>query len=86
MRIYLPMEKKVKVLAKVETPYEVNGNKGITYRIAFLLDNDVEKVKCSNKDVWDSFKVGDEYLLTGELDIRGGSAGEWKVNGFRPIK
>lgn len=86
MKVYLPMEKKALVLAKVETPYNMNGNAGVTYRIAFMLDGDVEKVKCVNKDVWNTFEINKEYILTGELDIRGGSAGEWKVNGFRNAK
>lgn len=86
MRVSTVMDMKAKVLAKTETPYDVNGNKGVTYRLALFVNGDVEKVKCTNKDAWDSFEVGGEYLLTGEVDLRGGSSGEWKVSGFRPVK
>lgn len=82
MKIHTITTKKVNIIAKTETPYDVNGNKGVTYRIAFLMDGDVEKVKCLNKDVYDRFQIGQECILTGEFDIRNASTGEWKVNGF----
>lgn len=82
MKIFTTTTKKAYIVTKIETPYDVNGNKGVTYRLALLLDGDVEKVKCLNKDVYDRFNVGENYILTGEVDIRNGSSGEWKVNGF----
>lgn len=84
MKIYLTMQKNVTVVTKNETPYSVNGNTGITYRLAILNGDDVEKIKCINKEVYEQFLVGSSYLLTGELDIRNGSMSEFKVNGYVP--
>ena len=48
-----------------------------------MKDNDVEKIKVVDEKAYNLFQNGQEYLLTGEFDIRNARCGEWKVNGFR---
>lgn len=45
MTIYTTATKPVEVITKNATPYDVDGNKGITYRLVVMADNDVEKLK-----------------------------------------
>ena len=45
MKIYTELTQKVTVITKNATPYDVDGNKGITYRLVVMKDNDVEKIK-----------------------------------------
>lgn len=85
MKMYLGCEKEVTVITKNENPYDVDGNKGITYRLVVMCGNDVEKIKCINKDVYDSFECGKNYILTGEIDVRNARVSEFKVNGFKPF-
>lgn len=86
MKLSTTMNRRVTVITKNETPYDVDGNKGVTYRLIIMCENDVEKVKCINKDVFDSFTPGTDYTLIGEVDIRNARCGEWKVSGFVPAK
>lgn len=82
MKFYANLNRKVQVITKNATPYDVDGNKGVTYRLVVLEDNDVEKIKVVDEKTYNMFEPGKEYLLTGEFDIRNGRCGEWKVNGF----
>lgn len=82
MKFYANLNRKVQVITKNATPYDVDGNKGVTYRLVVLEDNDVEKIKVVDEKTYNMFESGKEYLLTGEFDIRNGRCGEWKVNGF----
>lgn len=82
MKFYTRMNKPVTVITKNATPYDVDGNKGITYRLVVMADNDVEKVKVIDEIAYNSFEPGKDYILTGEVDIRNARCGEWKVNGF----
>lgn len=84
MKIYTELTQKVTVITKNATPYDVDGNKGITYRLVVMKDNDVEKLKVVDEKAYNLFQNGQEYLLTGEFDIRNARCGEWKVNGFCP--
>ena len=70
MKIYTELTQKVTVITKNATPYDVDGNKGITYRLVVMKDNDVEKLKVVNEKAYNLFQNGQEYLLTGEFDIR----------------
>ena len=83
MKIYSTMTEKVTLITKNATPYDVDGNKGITYRLVIMKDNDVEKVKVVDEAAYNQFEPGKEYVLTGEFDIRNARCSEWKVNGFR---
>lgn len=83
MKIYTELTQKVTVITKNATPYDVDGNKGITYRLVVMKDNDVEKIKVVDEKVYNLFQSGQEYLLTGEFDIRNARCSEWKVNGFK---
>lgn len=83
MKIYTELTQKVTVITKNATPYDVDGNRGITYRLVVMKDNDVEKIKVVDEKAYNLFQNGQEYLLTGEFDIRNGRCGEWKVNGFK---
>ena len=83
MKIYTELTQKVTVITKNATPYDVDGNKGITYRLVVMKDNDVEKLKVVDEKAYNLFQSGQEYLLTGEFDIRNALCGEWKVNGFK---
>ena len=82
MKFYANLNKKVSVSTKNATPYNVDGNSGVTYRLAILVDNDVEKLKVVDEATYNMFEPGKEYVLTGEFDVRNGKCGEWKVNGF----
>ena len=86
MKLYLNMDKKAMVVTKSETPYSVEGNTGVTYRLGIVFEGDVEKVKCVNKETFDKIQIRTEYILTGELEVRNGKSYEWKVNGFIPTK
>lgn len=86
MKFYTKMTKPVTVITKNATPYDVDGNKGITYRLVVMVDNDVEKVKVVDEPTYNTFEAGKTYMLTGEVDIRNARCGEWKVNGFIPAK
>ena len=83
MKIYTELTQKVTVITKNATPYDVDGNKGITYRLVVMKDNDVEKIKVVDEKAYNMFQPGQEYLLTGEFDIRNARCGEWKVNGLK---
>lgn len=83
MKIYTELTQKVTVITKNATPYDVDGNKGITYRLVVMKDNDVEKIKVVDEKTYNLFQNGQEYLLTGEFDIRNARCSEWKVNGFK---
>ena len=74
MTIYTTAIKPVEVITKNATPYDVDGNKGITYRLVVMADNDVE--------TYNLFQPGQKYLLTGQFDVRNARCGEWKVNGY----
>ena len=82
MTIFTAMTKEVTVIAKNATPYEIDGNRGITYRLAILADNDVEKVKVVDEKAYNLFVPGKNYVLTGQVEVRNGKVNEWKVNGF----
>ena len=83
MKFYTESTQKVTVITKNATPYDVDGNKGITYRLVVMKDNDVEKIKVVDEKAYNLFQSGQEYLLTGEFDIRNARCSEWKVNGFK---
>ena len=83
MKIYTEFTQKVTVITKNATPYDVDGNKGITYRLVVMKDNDVEKIKVVDEKAYNMFQPGQVYLLTGEVDFRNARCGEWKVNGFK---
>lgn len=83
MKIYTELTQKVTVITKNATPHDVDGNKGITYRLVVMKDNDVEKIKVVDEKTYNLFQNGQEYLLTGEFDIRNARCSEWKVNGFK---
>ena len=83
MKIYTELTQKVTVITKNATPYDVDGNKGITYRLVVMKDNDVEKIKVVDEKAYNLFQNGQEYLLTGEFDIRNARCSDWKVNGFK---
>ena len=85
MKIYSSMNDEVMVITKNATPYDVDGNKGITYRLVIMKDNDVEKIKVVDEATYNKFESGQEYILTGECDIRNSRCSEWKVNGFIPL-
>ena len=83
MKIYTELTQKVNVITKNATPYDVDGNKGITYSLVVMKDNDVEKIKVVDEKAYNLFQSGQEYLLTGEFDIRNARCSDWKVNGFK---
>lgn len=76
------MNDAVTVIVKNATPYEMNGNRGVTYRLVIMSGNDVEKVKCIDEKVYNMFEAGKTYKLTGQVTISNARCGEWKVNGF----
>ena len=82
MTIYTTMDKAVKVISKTATPYAVDGNAGITYRLVIMDGDDVEKVKVVDESAYNKFEKGKEYILTGQVNVNNARCGEWKVNGF----
>lgn len=82
MTIYTTLSKPVEVITKNATPYDVDGNKGITYRLVVMADNDVEKLKVVDEKTYNMFQPGQKYLLTGQFDVRNARCSEWKVNGY----
>ena len=82
MTIYTTLSKPVTVITKNAIPYDVDGNKGITYRLVVMADHDVEKLKVVDEKTYNMFEPGQNYLLTGQFDVRNARCGEWKVNGF----
>lgn len=82
MTFYTTLSKSVTVITKNATPYDVDGNKGITYRLVVMADNDVEKLKVVDEKSYNLFESGQTYILTGQFDIRNGRCSEWKVNGI----
>lgn len=68
MTIYTTLSKPVTVITKNATPYGVDGNKGITYRLVVMADNDVEKLKVVDEKTYNMFEPGQNYLLTGQFD------------------
>ena len=86
MIIPLKSEKDVQILLKNETPYNVNGSAGITYRVGVLLDNDVEKIKCASKEVYDAIMVGSAGRLMMQVNVRNGSVSEPRITGFFPTQ
>lgn len=81
MTFYTTLGKAVEVVTKNATPYDVDGNKGVTYRLVVMADNDVEKLKVVDEKTYNMFQPGQKYLLTGQFDIRNGRYSERKVNG-----
>ena len=43
MKMYTELKQEVTVITKNATPYNVDGNSGITYRLVIMLGDDVEK-------------------------------------------
>lgn len=86
MKFYTRMTQEVAVITKNATPYDVDGNRGITYRLVVMADNDVEKVKVIDEKTYNLFEPGKTYILTGEFDVRNSKCSEWKVNGFAQHK
>ena len=82
MKLFTTMNKDVTVITKNATPYDVDGNKGITYRLVIMADNDVEKVKVVDENTYNKFEKGKDYILTGQVNVNNARCGEWKVNGF----
>ena len=82
MTIYTTMDKAVKVISKTATPYAVDGNAGITYRLVIMDGDDVEKVKVVDENAYNKFEKGKDYILTGQVNVNNARCGEWKVNGF----
>ena len=82
MTIYTTMDKAVKVISKTATPYAVDGNAGITYRLVIMDGDDVEKVKVVDENTYNKFEKGKDYILTGQVNTNNARCGEWKVNGF----
>lgn len=84
MKFYTRMTQaqEVTVITKNATPYDVDGNRGITYRLVVMVDNDVEKLKVIDEKTYNLFEPGKTYILTGEFDVRNSKCSEWKVNGF----
>lgn len=82
MTIYTTMDNAVTVISKTATPYAVDGNAGITYRLAIMDGDDVEKVKVVDENAYNKFEKGKEYILTGQVNVINARCGEWKVNGF----
>lgn len=82
MTIYTTMDKAVKVISKTATPYAVDGNAGITYRLVIMDGDDVEKVKVVDENTYNKFEKGKDYILTGQVNINNARCEEWKVNGF----
>lgn len=82
MTLYTTMDKAVTVISKTATPYAVDGNAGITYRLVIMDGDDVEKVKVVDENAYNKFEKGKEYILTGQVNVNNARCGEWKVNGF----
>ena len=82
MTIYTTLSKPVSVITKNATPYDVDGNRGVTYRLVVMADNDVEKLKVVDEKTYNMFEPGQNYILTGQFDVRNARCSEWKVNGF----
>lgn len=82
MTLYTTMDNAVTVISKTATPYAVNGNAGITYRLVIMDGDDVEKVKVVDENAYNKFEKGKDYILTGQANINNARCGEWKVNGF----
>ncbi|MFR2214064.1 MAG: hypothetical protein ACLS61_09725 [Ruminococcus sp.] len=49
----------MEVITKNATPYDVDGNKGITYRLVVMADNDVEKLKVVDEKTYNLFPSQD---------------------------
>ena len=81
MQINVTAKTPVTVITKNATPYEVDGNKGITYRLVVMMGNDVEKVKCTDEDVYNGFEPGKNYLLNLFFNVYNGRSSEPKVTG-----
>ena len=64
MTIYTTATKPVEVITKNATPYDVDGNKGITYRLVVMADNDVEKLKVVDEKTYNLFQPGHMYGLS----------------------
>ena len=79
MQIEMTTKKPVTVITKNATPYEVEGNKGITYRLVVMQGDDVEKVKCSDEVAYNGFELGKNYLLNLAYNVYNGRASEPKV-------
>lgn len=83
MKMYTSMTQEVTVITKNATPYNVDGNSGITYRLVVMKDDDVEKIKVIDEKTYNTFQPGQKCILTGEFDIHNARCSEWKVNGFK---
>lgn len=82
MTLYTTMDNAVTVISKTATPYAVDGNAGITYRLVIMDGDDVEKVKVVDENAYNKFEKGKDYILTGQVNVNNTRCGEWKVNGF----
>lgn len=82
MTIYTTMDEAVTIISKTATPYAVDGNAGITYRLVVMSGDDVEKIKVVDENAYNKFEKGMECILTGQVNISNSRCGEWKVNGF----
>lgn len=86
MQIICNSVKNVSVIAKTETPYNMNGVSGVTYRVALLLDGDVEKIKVASKEVYDSINPMTDYCIEFVITVSNGSVREPKISAVWPVK
>lgn len=55
------------IIEKIEKPYSVGGNSGISYKVRFLHSTSVFKVKVT-KEQFDKITLGGNYKLILKLD------------------
>lgn len=83
MIIKVSSTKSVQVLGKTETPWNMNGTSGTTYRLAVSIDGDIEKIKAVDKKIFDSVQLGKNYYIDVDINVSNGSVREPKISGLR---
>lgn len=74
MKLVLNSIEKVCVLTKSETPWEMNGRKGISYRVGIRANGDIEKIKVS-EDLYKLLEIDKNYQLSGSLSMSNNNVG-----------
>lgn len=76
MKIEMISTSKVMVLTKNETPWDMDGRTGISYKLGVMVKDssgtpDIDKIKVT-KAVFDSVKLGMEYTLMADVTVNNG--------------
>lgn len=74
MKVIMSCTSNVRVLSKSANDWEMNGRKGVSYKVGIRSGDDIDKVKVS-RELYEQLELDHDYLLVGSLNISNGNTG-----------